>query len=110
MTIFCGRNARKLRRLLLTVASGLACLGAPGRALAAISLTSLFSDHMVVQRDMAVPVWGTASPNETINVILGAQQASGTAAADGKWMVRIPAQPAGGGRNVDRNREGRLRR
>ncbi|MDP9002393.1 MAG: sialate O-acetylesterase [Myxococcota bacterium] len=94
MTIRRG-NVKTLSRL-LALAVGLACVAASGRTLAAVSLTSLFSDHMVVQRDMAVPVWGTATPNETINVTLGAQQASATAAADGKWMVRIPAQPAGG--------------
>ena len=30
-------------------------------ALAEIKLPALFGDHMVLQRDAAVPVWGTAT-------------------------------------------------
>jgi sialate O-acetylesterase len=62
----------------------------------AVTLPSLFSDHMVLQRDMAVPIWGTATTGESITVKLGSQQASTKSGADGKWLVRLPAQGAGG--------------
>ena len=64
--------------------------------MAAVTLPGLFSDHMVVQRQMEVPVWGTDAANQSITVKLGTQQATGTAGADGKWTVRLPAQEAGG--------------
>jgi sialate O-acetylesterase len=77
-------------------ATSLAYLAQAEPALAAVTLPSVFSDHMVVQREMPVPVWGTAEPGEAVQVSLGAEQAAATAGADGKWMVRLAAQPAGG--------------
>jgi sialate O-acetylesterase len=65
-------------------------------AMAAVTLSSLFSDHMVAQREMEVPVWGTDTASQSITVKLGTQQATGTAGSDGKWTVRLPAQAAGG--------------
>lgn len=38
------------------------------RANAAVKLPTLFSDHMVLQRNMAVPIWGTAAPGELVTV------------------------------------------
>lgn len=57
---------------------------------------SLFTDHMVLQQGMSVPVWGMASPGEKVTVTLGAQSQSATAGADGKWMVRLAELKAGG--------------
>jgi sialate O-acetylesterase len=74
----------------------LACLSISAPAAAAVTLPSLFSDHMVVQRSLEVPIWGTDTANQSITVKLGAQQATGKAGADGKWTVRLPAQDAGG--------------
>lgn len=63
---------------------------------AAVGLPSLFSDHMVLQRELAVPVWGTAAANENVTIKLGTQLAAAKAGADGKWLARLPPQPAGG--------------
>jgi len=49
----------------------------------------MFSDHMVLQRGMVVPVWGTAAPGETVTVSIRDQEKTTTADADGKWMVRL---------------------
>ena len=38
--------------------------------LLALSLPQVFSDHMVLQQDRAVPVWGEAAPREQIVVTL----------------------------------------
>jgi sialate O-acetylesterase len=43
---------------------------------------------MVLQRDMPVPVWGTAAEGERVTVEFGGQRAA-TTAEDGKWMVRL---------------------
>lgn len=65
-------------------------------AKAALRLPKLFSDGMVVQRGMEVPVWGWAEAGQTITLSL--QPAKGkklqyTVVADqtGKWMLRLPA-------------------
>ena len=37
-------------------------------ARAEVKLPAVFSDHMVLQRDLPVPVWGTAAPGEFLMV------------------------------------------
>ena len=56
----------------------------------------LFDDHMVLQRGVAVPVWGTADPGGTVTVSVAGKTASAVADAEGRWMVRLPALEAGG--------------
>jgi sialate O-acetylesterase len=50
---------------------------------------ALFSDHMVLQQGMAVPVWGWADPGEKVTVTIAGQTQTATAGADRKWMVRL---------------------
>jgi sialate O-acetylesterase len=59
-----------------------------------INLPSQFSDHMVFQRDMKVPVWGTAVPAETVTVEFAGQKKSVEVAANGKWRVNLDPMPA----------------
>jgi sialate O-acetylesterase len=54
-----------------------------------MNLASLFSNGMVLQQGIPVPVWGTASPASTITIHFAGQQVLGTADADGRWMVRL---------------------
>jgi len=56
--------------------------------------SALFSDNMVLQRQAPIPVWGTADAGENVAVALGEAKAQTVAGADGKWMLRLPAQPA----------------
>lgn len=60
-----------------------------GSLQAAVKMPAIFGDHMVLQRDGSVPVWGWADPGETVKVTAGGATASATAAKDGKWMVRL---------------------
>ena len=90
------KDMKTLARGLFVLATALACLFASTPSAAAVTLPSLFSDHMVVQRNMAVPIWGTDTANQSITVKLGTQQATATTGSDGKWTVRVPAQDAGG--------------
>ena len=55
---------------------------------AEVSLNSLFSDHMIVQKGAAVPVWGTAGEGEKVTVRFNGQTVS-TVAMKGKWMIRL---------------------
>ncbi len=57
---------------------------------------TLFSDHMVLQQGMAVPVWGWAEPGEQVTVSIGGQKQTATAGAEGKWMVRLSNLKASG--------------
>jgi sialate O-acetylesterase len=52
-----------------------------------LKLARLFSDHVVLQRQKPIPVWGWANPNENVNVSLGSQNKTARANADGKWTV-----------------------
>ena len=40
----------------------------PCQVSAAVELSSLFSDHMVLQRDAAVAIWGQTDPGEAVTV------------------------------------------
>ena len=67
-------------------------LALPLAARANVTPNPLFSDHMVLQQGVAVPVWGAADAGEQVTVTLGDAKQSATAGADGKWMVRLPVQ------------------
>jgi sialate O-acetylesterase len=62
-------------------------------AFADVRLPAFFSDHAVLQRDKPLPVWGWAAPGEHVSVALGTQKAAATTGADGRWIVRLAAQP-----------------
>jgi sialate O-acetylesterase len=63
-------------------------------AQAAVKLPSIFTDHMVLQRDKAVPVWGKAAPGEEVTVEFAGQKKTTKADAGGKWMVKLDPMPA----------------
>jgi sialate O-acetylesterase len=66
------------------------------RAGAAVTLPAVFSDHMVLQADLPVPVFGTAEPGERVTVELAGQSKTATTELDGKWLVRLRPLKAGG--------------
>ncbi len=63
-------------------------------------LHPLFTNNMVLQRDMADPIWGWATPGNTVSVSLsGPNSATYTATAsatDGRWQITMGAFPVGG--------------
>jgi sialate O-acetylesterase len=61
-----------------------------------ISLPSLFSDHMMLQRDMNVPVWGTADPNGVVAVEFMDQKVNALSDDAGKWKVMLKPLKSGG--------------
>lgn len=54
-----------------------------------MKLAALFSDHMVLQRDQPVPVWGWAAPGLTVTVEFDGQRHSALAGEDGRWLVHL---------------------
>ena len=71
------------------------CALGPRSARADVKLPSIFGDHMVLQQEMKVPVWGTADPGEKVTVTVGDHTASATAADDGRWRVHLAPFPDG---------------
>jgi len=59
-----------------------------------VKLASPFTDHMVLQREMKVPVWGTAAPGEKVTVDFAGDTESTAAGSDGKWRVDLPSMTA----------------
>ncbi len=78
------RHALMLTCLLVCAASSFAEVRVP----------SVFSSHMVLQRDGVVPVWGWASAGEKVTVSFADQKQTATADAHGQWRVDLTAMPA----------------
>ncbi|HSI85782.1 MAG: sialate O-acetylesterase [Candidatus Methylacidiphilales bacterium] len=58
-------------------------------AVADVRMPNIFGDHMVLQRDQKIAIWGWAEPGEGIKVTLGDKNGQATADADGKWRVNL---------------------
>ncbi len=61
-----------------------------------VKLAGIFGDHMVIQRSQSVPVWGWASPNESVTVKFKQQQKETVTDKNGKWRINLDPEPAGG--------------
>jgi sialate O-acetylesterase len=61
-----------------------------------LQVASVFTDHMVLQRDMPLPVWGTAAPGAPVAVAVASQSVATTADANGRWRVDLAPIAAGG--------------
>lgn len=71
-------------------------LGAASVVQADVKLPNIISDHMVLQREMPVPIWGTAEAGEAVAVAIAGQEVKTTAGADGRWLVRLAPLQVGG--------------
>jgi sialate O-acetylesterase len=80
----------------LRVLASVAVLLFAATARAEIKLPAIIGEHMVLQRDREIPIWGWDSPGTDVRVTLGEAKASAKADSDGKWIAKLPAQPAGG--------------
>jgi sialate O-acetylesterase len=66
-----------------------------------LGVAAIFADGMVLQRQMDVPVWGTAQPGDTVQVKFGGQEKTATADEAGKWMVKLdPLKASADGRTM----------
>jgi len=63
---------------------------------AEVKLATIFSDHMVLQRGMEIPVWGWADRGEKITLSLNGQTVSVKPDKRGKWIARFAPMDAGG--------------
>ena len=56
----------------------------------------IFSDNMVLQREIDIPVWGSATPKELIRIEMAGESVSFATNEQGEWKVFLPKQEAGG--------------
>ena len=84
----------KKSRILLYFATFFVFLLSPLRAEPV--LPHLFSDHMVIQRETEIRIWGSADAGEKIDVRLGTGSGQATADSAGRWQIILPAMRAGG--------------
>ena len=56
---------------------------------ATLRLPSIISEHMVLQCDQSVPVWGWAGAGQEVTVEFAGQSQTATADVDGKWMLKL---------------------
>ena len=67
-----------------------------GSLTAQVNVPTYFSNNMVLQKGMAIPVWGWATPGEKVTVTIDQSSMSATADKEGKWNVKLPAMNYGG--------------
>ncbi len=65
-------------------------------ACATVSLPTLVSDHMILQRDRVIKIWGWASQGEKINIQFNGKTEKTVTGKDNKWIIYLPAMKAGG--------------
>lgn len=61
-----------------------------------LQLPSLYTDNMVLQRDVPLTIHGTADAGEEVTVRIDRQQWIAKTAPDGKWSVKLSPLKAGG--------------
>lgn len=61
-----------------------------------VKLPAIFSEHMVLQADVAAPIWGWAEPGEKVAITIDRHTVEATANAEGRWAAKLPKLSAGG--------------
>lgn len=85
-----------LKRRMVVALAGLVLIGLPIALAAAVKLPAVIGDHMVVQQDKPVAVWGWADKAEPVTVRFNGQEKRAVADAAGKWRVVFDPLKAGG--------------
>ncbi len=88
------RHKFRFRHVVPLLSLAIAALASAARA--DVKLPAIFTEHLVLQRDLADPVWGWAAPGEEVTVSIGDQKQTTTADASGHWRVKLAPMPAGG--------------
>lgn len=61
-----------------------------------VKLPRLIQDGMILQRDVPAKIWGWASAGEKVSLQFNNLNYNTTTSSDGKWLITLPAQKAGG--------------
>jgi sialate O-acetylesterase len=94
-------TARRVLPVLLAIGTTAAlALASPATEAASLRLARLFVDHMVLQRDQPVRVWGWAEPGQRVSVRIGDFDVPAMAGPSGRWEILLPPFGAGGPRTL----------
>ncbi len=67
----------------------------------AVAPAKIFSDHMVLQRAAAVPLWGKAAAGASVTVAFAGQSVEAKADKEGRWKVKLdPMKSSAKGRSL----------
>ncbi len=87
-----ARFAFRTRWFCLLLMSLLCALPAVLRA--EVKVPAIIGDHMVLQQQLANPIWGWDTPGTKVTVSFAGQTKTAEAGADGKWTVKLDPLPA----------------
>ena len=63
---------------------------------AELSVAGVFGDHMVIQRQKEIKIWGWAEAGQNIEVEMDGSTSVASADPKGRWEATLPAKEAGG--------------
>ena len=84
-----------MKHVLFLLLAGVLAAGCM-RAREPFRLAPIFSDHAVLQRQQPIRIWGWGAPGATVRVRLDTLTAQARVDVDGRWLVELPPQEAGG--------------
>ncbi|MFA6568184.1 MAG: hypothetical protein WCS96_08235 [Victivallales bacterium] len=80
---------------LLTTGSAL-FVAAQDESFSELRVADVFTDHMVLEKDVDIPIWGVDTPGTKVKVSIAGQALSATTDKDGKWkLVAAPLKETG---------------
>src|SRR4051812_12402291 len=82
------RMLDRLRSLALAAAAGVSLL-LVSSASADVKLPAIIADHMVLQQQEPVAIWGWADRGEEVTVTFAGQTVKSSAGADGRWSAKL---------------------
>ena len=75
-------------RILFSVLFLLLCCQAKSQ----LHLSAIFNDHMILQREKPVKIWGAAKAGDSVYVDIGTVKGSACTDKNGKWLITLPIQ------------------
>jgi sialate O-acetylesterase len=84
----------KMKHLILGIGLVFAALVQCDAVQADVRLPAVFSEHMVLQQQQKIRVWGWAESGESVTVTLGGNTQTTKAAENGRWQVELPPMKA----------------
>jgi len=85
----CASTTRNALPSFAPIVLAISLLITAGVAFGEVRLPSIISDHMVLKKAGGVPIWGHATPGESVTVTLGDLSAKTSADAGGRWRVTL---------------------
>jgi len=91
-------SSTPFRRAVLSLLVTIVCTGGSAAQESADKpfLHPLFTDNMVLQREVKAPIWGWAPPGTKVTVTVAGRSVRATTDPQGKWMTRLGPLSAGG--------------